>query len=675
MTYNPQAGTNWPAGLNTGTSFEGIIAAFNDVRVERGLGAKEYQDNFGGIISAVRDLITVHNVHSAEFPPNWELEYNQAGDITGASFSYTPNDGSLWFDKRSGRLMIWDTDAYYQTNGADGLTAVTPSQPTREVEGALWFNTTNQTLYIYYSGTWNVALVSGVQGTADLPLNGTTVTYYGTVNPLFVNVSQFSPATPADRNQSVLNRWVIQAVRELDAALEAKDAVAIAPAAASAPSSPTEGDLYFNTGDLNLYVYNTISGTAAWRHAINPTNFSDDRLKEKDGLLTGSLGKLNQITAFYYYENEEAKKLGFRNNERQLGLSAQEIKKVLPEVVTIAPFDRELDGKTGKFKSRTNKKYLSVDYEKLSAFTIEAIKELNTKVDLKPSDEVLLTHKQEVEGKINELQLNVESSINYLKEKIGNNTSYASASDLDEMSALIEAMNHKIDLIDQKDIDLSGLVTIDELSESINETRNQIINLHKATEVYTDQRAQLIKDALPNFDQIATLAEVEKSIEEVKQSINDANYVSDKGGDIAGRFQIKNADIELPSLDFSASPSDSQRAFRFKSNAAQETTVDFGTTESFWEYAWEFSEKEDFCWKGKKGKVFSIDQNGAACTKLLIGQFSNNNEDGRVVSNSVDVGERLNKYQFAFEGIREALSVSTDFDSFKEKALDIMKEI
>ena len=195
MTYNPQSGTNWPAGLNTGTSFEGIIAAFNDLRVERGLGAKEYQDNFGGIISAVRDLIAVHNVHSAEFPPNWELQTNLAGEITGASFSYTPSDGSLWFDKRSGRLMIWDTDAYYQTNGADGLTAVGTNQPTREVEGALWFNTQNQTLYIYYAGTWNVALVSGVQGTADLPLNSATVTYYGTVNPLLVNVSQFTPPT------------------------------------------------------------------------------------------------------------------------------------------------------------------------------------------------------------------------------------------------------------------------------------------------------------------------------------------------------------------------------------------------------------------------------------------------------------------------------------------------
>ena len=675
MTYNPQSGTNWPSGLNTGTSFEGIIAAFNDLRVERGLGAKEYQDNFGGIITAVRDLIAVHNVHSSEFPPNWELETNLGGEITGASFSYTPSDGSLWFDKRTGRLMIWDTDAYYQTNGADGLTAVTPNQPTREVEGALWFNTSNQTLYIYYANTWNTALVSGIQGTADLPLNTTTVTYYGTVNPLFVNVSQFSPATPSDRNQSVLNRWVIQAVRELDAAIEAKDAVAIAPAAASAPSSPTEGDLYFNTGDLNLYVYNTISGTAAWRHAINPTNFSDDRLKEKDGLLSGSLEKLNQITAFYYYENDEAKKLGFRNTERQLGLSAQEIKKVLPEVVTIAPFDRELDGKTGKFKSRSRQKYLSVDYEKLSAFTIDAVKELNAKVESKPDIADILQHKQEVEDKINELQSNTRANINNLKELIGNNTSYASSADLDEMSAWVETLNYKINVIDQKEVDLSGLVTTDELSESVKETRDLIINLHKATEAYTDQRSQLIKDALPDFDQIATLAEVEKSIGEIKQSIADANYVSDKGGDIAGRFQIKNADIELPSLDFAASASDSQKAFRFKTNAAEESTVDFGTTDYFWEYAWEFSEKEDFCWKGAEGKVFSIDQNGAACTKLLIGQFSENNEDGRVVSNSIDVGERLSNYQYAFEGIREALALSSDFDSFKEMALDIMKKI
>ena len=677
MTYNPQSGTNWPPGLSTGSSFEGIIAAFNDLRVERGLVPKDYEDSYGGIITAIRDLIEVHNVHSAEFPPNWELETNLGGTITGGSFSHTPSEGSLWFDKRTGRLMIWDTDAYYQTNGADGLTAVTPNQPSREVEGALWFNTSNQTLYIYYAGAWNVALVSGVQGTADLPLNSTTVTYYGTVNPLLVNVSQFSPATSSDRNQSVLNRWIIQAVRELDSAVETLDAVPIAPALASAPTSAAEGDLYFNTGDLNLYVYNTISGTAAWRHAINPTNFSDDRLKQKDGLLSGTLDKLNQISAFYYYENEEAKKLGFRNDARQLGLSAQEVQNVLPEVVTIAPFDREIDSKTGKFKSRSEKKYLTVDYEKLSAITIEAIKELNAKVESKSNETDILKHKHDVEGSIIELESNVSNSVSYLKQLIGDNTNNASASaaELDKVSAWVEELREKVYILDKKEIDLSGFATTSELTQSINETRDQIINLHKAAEVYTDQRAELIKDSLMDLEQLATVDNVEKSIEEIKQSIVDAHYVCDKGGDINGRFKFKNADVELPSLDFSESPSDSQKAFRFKSNTAKESTVDFGTNDFFWEYAWEFSGQEDFCWKGQNGKVFSIDQDAAACSKLLIGQFSKNNEDGRVINNSIDVGERLSRYQNSFEGIREALSVSTNFTSFKKKVLDILKDV
>lgn len=674
MTYNPQSGTNWPSGLETGTSFEGIIAAFNDLRVERGLGAKEYQDNYGGIITAIRDLIAVHNVHSSEFPPNWELETNLGGEITGASFSFTPSDGSLWFDKRSGRLMIWDTDAYYQTNGADGLTAVTPNQPSREVEGALWFNTSNQTLYVYYANTWNVALVSGVQGTADLPLNTATVTYYGTVNPLLVNVSQFTPATSADRNQSVLNRWVIQAVRELDSAIEAKDAVAIAPAAASAPSSPTEGDLYFNTGDLNLYVYNTISGTAAWRHAINPTNFSDDRLKDKDGLLRGSLEKLNQISAFFYYENEEAKSLGFRNNERQLGLSAQEIKKVLPEVVTIAPFDRELDVTTGKFKSRSNNKYLSIDYERLSAFTIEALKELNGKVDTKCSITGFEDHKLRVEDRIQEVETNVQNSINNVKQLIGN-TNFVTSSELDETCAWIENLSHKINLVDEKEVDLTGLVTTDELSESITETRDLITSLETETKKYTDQWSHLIEDSLGQVDKFATLSDIHNSIDEVNQKISNAPYLSNEGGQIEGSITFKNADTELPSLDFSFSASDSQKAFRLMTYAAENSTVDFGTTDYFWEYAWEFSQKEDFCWKGPTGKVFSIDQDGAACTKLVIGQFSENNEDGRVVSNSVDVGQRLKKYQHALEGIREALTISSDFNIFKEITLNILKEI
>ncbi len=676
MTYNPQSGTNWPAGLNTGISFAGIIAAFNDLRVIKGQTPKEYQDNFAGIISAIQDLLDLGNVTMSEFPPNWDLTYDNSNNITGGAFTHTPQNGHLWFDTRTGRLMVWDTDAYYQTNGADGLTAVGANQPAREVEGALWFNNSNLNLYIYYSGTWNLAMATNAVSLPTLTLSSATQTYYGTVNPLLVNVSQFNPATASDRNQSVLNRWIIQAVRELDAAIETNEAAAIAPAAASAPTtSLQEGDLYFNTSDLNLYVYNTISGTAAWRHAINPTNFSDDRLKAKDGELTAALDKLGSINAFYYYENDLARDLGFRNGDRQLGLSAQELKAVLPEVVSLAAFDRELDAETGKFKSRTSKNYLTVDYEKLSAFSLQAIKELADKVDHKASQIDLDIFSQDLISKTNEANDKIERQVNELAEYIGDVDDYAKRSDLNRTNNAIDALTTQIKEVDNKKIDFSALATTESVTEKLNDLQDSLISLHKSTEIYVDQRIDLVKETIPDAESISTKSELKKSITNLDNKIKNKKYLSQKGGDIFGRFEIKNSDVALPTFDFSASASDSQKALRFKSNTGEETIVDFGTTQAFWEYAWEFTSQEDFCWIGPDGKVFSVDRDGAACKKLIIGQFSENNERGRVVHNHVDVGERLHAYQTTFEGIRAALANSEDFETFKQKATRYLKEV
>ena len=70
------------------------------------------------------------------------------------------------------------------------------------------------------------------------------------------------------------------------------------------------------------------------------------------------------MTGYYFKENDLAKSFGYDNEKRQVGVSAQEVESVLPEVVTEAPFNAD---------------YKSVWYEKLVPLLIEAIKELDDK--------------------------------------------------------------------------------------------------------------------------------------------------------------------------------------------------------------------------------------------------------------------------------------------------------
>jgi Chaperone of endosialidase len=123
--------------------------------------------------------------------------------------------------------------------------------------------------------------------------------------------------------------------------------------------------MYVNPSNGNFYTYGDITAFV-----------SDMRLKNLTGPITGALGKVNQLTGFTYTLNDLAANFGYDTTKSKVGVSAQEVQSVLPEAVSLAAFDIGEDG-----KSKSGENYLTVSYDKLVPLLIEAIKELNTKVD------------------------------------------------------------------------------------------------------------------------------------------------------------------------------------------------------------------------------------------------------------------------------------------------------
>ncbi len=109
--------------------------------------------------------------------------------------------------------------------------------------------------------------------------------------------------------------------------------------------------------------------------------YSDERLKEKKGNVENALEKISSLTGFYYVNNELAQANGYKDDKLQLGLSAQEVQAIAPEIVTLAPFDMETSEFDGVITSKSGENYLTVNYAKLVPILVEAIKELSAKVD------------------------------------------------------------------------------------------------------------------------------------------------------------------------------------------------------------------------------------------------------------------------------------------------------
>jgi hypothetical protein len=107
-----------------------------------------------------------------------------------------------------------------------------------------------------------------------------------------------------------------------------------------------------------LTIDMSAAGAATFNNDI--TAFSDRRLKTDIEPITNALPKVMQMQGVYYKRND------VENPKEQIGVIAQDMEAILPEVVLTADDDMQTK---------------SVDYGKLCAILIESIKELKTELN------------------------------------------------------------------------------------------------------------------------------------------------------------------------------------------------------------------------------------------------------------------------------------------------------
>jgi hypothetical protein len=226
------------------------------------------------------------------------------------------------------------------------------------------------TAYNYNTGQWNIS-VTGTSGNANTVTNGIYSNLYysdptwitGIANTKilgFITGSQIAPGSIT--SSQIAGGAIVGTITGT-----ANQVIANNSTGNILLSTPQNIGTGANFQINSLGVGTAGSGTAGEIRAVNNITayYSDDRLKTRLGNIEGALDKVMSLNGFHYEANETAQALGY-DVKSEVGLSAQEVQAVLPEVVVPAPIDE---------------KYLTIHYERIIPLLVEAIKELKAEVN------------------------------------------------------------------------------------------------------------------------------------------------------------------------------------------------------------------------------------------------------------------------------------------------------
>jgi hypothetical protein len=123
--------------------------------------------------------------------------------------------------------------------------------------------------------------------------------------------------------------------------------------------------VYYDGNNSSYYFDGSSTGDSIRCAGDIVAYYSDERLKDKKGNIENALEKVLSLNGFYYEPNEVAQELGYKKR-LEVGVSAQEVEAVLPELIRDAPIGQG---------------YKTLDYGKLTPLLIEAIKEQQKQIE------------------------------------------------------------------------------------------------------------------------------------------------------------------------------------------------------------------------------------------------------------------------------------------------------
>ena len=222
----------------------------------------------------------------------------------------------------------------------------------------------------------------------------------------------------------------------------------------------------------------------------------------------------------------------------------------------------------------------------------------------------------------------------------------------------------RVSAIENTEIDFSPYAT----NASLSAVQQSLLNtINSKPHLELSDITPLIPDVSDKVEQ----SDIDASI-----SVIAADYLPRTGGTLDGSFVINKSNIDQPAFDVSNNWYNSQKLFKLQSYSPTNATATFGATPNWWEYAWEFGGEEDFAWvHADGGKVFSISKQGPACSQLYIGNFLENDANGRRAVNTIEVGSELHKYQQTFTQLKQTVLASTDFATLRAGLIEALSNV